>query len=48
MATEAYGAAEMRKWSFEYWNELWGCELPEPCMALYNASTFAVGRVRCA
>lgn len=44
-ATARFGAAEVRKWSFECWNELWGVPFPDPYMELYNASAAAVKSV---
>lgn len=44
-ATARYGGAELRRWSFECWNELWGMPFPSAYMKLYNASTAAVKSV---
>ena len=41
-AVERYGLAEVQRWSFEVWNELWGFEFPGDYMDLYNASAHAV------
>ena len=41
-AIERYGAAEVRAWSFEVWNELWGMAFPQDYMALYGASVTAL------
>ena len=39
---ERHGAAEVARWRFEVWNEMWGVSFPEPYMALYNASAAGV------
>jgi xylan 1,4-beta-xylosidase len=44
-AVAARGAAEVRTWDFEVWNELWGMAFPGDYMALYNASAMAVKAV---
>ena len=44
-AVERYGLPEVRTWSFEVWNELWGMPFPQPYGALYNASARAVKSV---
>jgi len=44
-AVERYGLAEVQRWSFEVWNELWGLSWPGEYMALYNASAHAVKAV---
>eukprot|EP00937_MAST-01D_sp_MAST-1D-sp2_P005125 g5125.t1 len=44
-AVSKYGVAEVRKWNFEVWNELWGMPYPGSYMALYNASARAVRSV---
>ena len=44
-AVDRYGAAEVRTWAFEVWNELWGVPFPDAYMALYNASARAVKSV---
>jgi len=41
-AAARYGAGEVRKWSWEVWNELWGMPFPAQYMALYNATVAAV------
>eukprot|EP00729_Bicosta_minor_P012167 gene12167-3153_t len=40
-AVTRYGIAEVRSWSFETWNELWGMPFPSDYMQLYNASARA-------
>ena len=44
-AVERYSFAEVQKWSFEVWNELWGMPFPDEYMALYNASAKALKSV---
>ena len=44
-AVTRYGLAEVQKWSFEVWNELWGLSWPIDYMALFNASSRAVKAV---
>jgi len=44
-AVTRYGIAEVRSWSFETWNELWGMPFPSDYMQLYNASARAVKAV---
>jgi xylan 1,4-beta-xylosidase len=33
-AVDKYGKEEVRKWSFEVWNELWGMPFPSAYMQL--------------
>jgi xylan 1,4-beta-xylosidase len=44
-AVDAYGVEEIRTWSFECWNELWGMPFPSTYMTLYNASAHAIKSV---
>eukprot|EP00036_Acanthoecidae_sp_10tr_P004927 CAMPEP_0182928404 /NCGR_PEP_ID=MMETSP0105_2-20130417/15568_1 /TAXON_ID=81532 ORGANISM="Acanthoeca-like sp., Strain 10tr" /NCGR_SAMPLE_ID=MMETSP0105_2 /ASSEMBLY_ACC=CAM_ASM_000205 /LENGTH=645 /DNA_ID=CAMNT_0025066407 /DNA_START=9 /DNA_END=1946 /DNA_ORIENTATION=+ len=44
-AVERYTLAEVRTWSFEVWNELWGMPFPTEYMKLYNSSALAVKAV---
>jgi hypothetical protein len=41
-AVNTFGIDEVRRWSFECWNELWGMPFPQDYMRLYNASARAV------
>ena len=44
-ANTLFGEEEVKTWSFEVWNELWGMDFPMPYMMLYNASATAVKSV---
>ena len=44
-AVDTFGMDEVRRWSFECWNELWGMPFPQDYMRLYNASAAAVKSV---
>lgn len=44
-AVDTFGMDEVRRWSFECWNELWGMPFPQDYMLLYNASAAAVKSV---
>lgn len=44
-AVDRYGIDEVRSWSFEVWNELWGMPFPREYMKLYNYSSHAVKAV---
>ena len=44
-AVDNFGMAEVEKWRFEVWNEMWGMDFPDPYMTLYNASATAVKSV---
>ena len=37
--------SQVREWSFEVWNELWGLTYPKDYMAMYNASAAAIKSV---
>lgn len=41
---ERYGAAEVREWHFEVWNELWGMPYPTEYLQLYFASYRGIKR----
>ena len=44
-AISRYGLQEVRTWSWEVWNELWGMTFPQDYMALYGASVRALKSV---
>jgi len=44
-ASSLFGDEEVKTWSFEVWNELWGMDFPMPYMSLYNASSRAIKSV---
>ena len=44
-AIARYGAAEVRTWSWEVWNELWGMKFPRDYMLLYASSATALKAV---
>ena len=44
-AVDTFGHEEVKKWTFEVWNELWGLNNVQQYMSLYNASALAVKSV---
>jgi xylan 1,4-beta-xylosidase len=44
-AVDTFGIEEIRTWSFECWNELWGMPFPSTYMALFNQTACAIKAV---
>lgn len=44
-AVDTFGQQEVKKWTWEVWNELWGIDTLQQYMSLYNASALAVKSV---